>query len=112
MSAIPAKLESYIATRDRKMRAPISKTPLRDQFNELVARRKVEVGGRASCGSGIDPTWLFFTAWNEVIKKANTLGYEISATPEKHANGSPTRSGGFWNSNTYEIKAEPTGEQL
>jgi hypothetical protein len=95
------KLEKYIATRDKKMKMPTSSTPLLDQFKELEQRRRVEVGGRASCGSGVDPTWKFFTAWNEIVRKAQSLGYEISFEGVKHANGSPTRSGGFWNSNIY-----------
>jgi len=97
-------LEKYIATRDRKMKDPISNTPLRERFNELLARGKVEVGGRSSCGPRVDPTWTLFTAWNEVIKKANALGYRISVTPVKHGNKSPTMAGGFWYSNIYEFK--------
>jgi hypothetical protein len=103
MNNIPASLEKYIATRDRKQNNPISKTPLREQFLELLERGKVEVGGRSSCGSRVDPTWVFFTAWNEVVKKANLIGYSISVAPVKHANKSPTMAGGFWYSNLYEV---------
>lgn len=95
------KLDKYIATRDKKMKGHVSSTPLLDQFKELEKWGKVEVGGRASCGSSVDPTWKFFTAWNEIVLKAGTLGYEISVTRVKHDNGSPTRAGGFWNSNVY-----------
>lgn len=98
------KLEKYIATRDKRMKNPLSATPLREQFQELQLRGEVEVGGRASCGSGVDPTWLFFTAWNEIVSKAKSLGYDIDSTAVKHANGSPTRSGGFWNSNIYTLR--------
>lgn len=95
------KLEKYIATRDKKMKSSVSSTPLLDQFKELEKWQRVEVGGRASCGSGVDPTWKFFTAWNEIVVKAKMLGYEIAVTPVKHDNRSPTRAGGFWNSNIY-----------
>lgn len=97
------KLEKYIATRDRRMKDPISKTPIAELFGQLLKYGKVEVGGRASCGNTVDPTWLLFTAWNEVVRKAKSLGYEISEERVKHANGSPTRSGGFWNSNIYTL---------
>ena len=96
-------LEKYIATRDRKMKDPVSNSPLREQFIELLARGKVEVGGRSSCGPRVDPTWTFFTAWNEIIRKANALGYGITVTPVKHANKSPTMAGGFWHSNVYSL---------
>ena len=99
-------LEKYIATRDKRMKNPVTKTPLREQFDELLSRRSVEVGGRASCGGAVDPTWLFFTAWNEIVRKAQTLGYEISTESVKHANKSPTMAGGFWNSNIYTLKSE------
>lgn len=99
------KLESYIATRDRRMKNPISQTPLLDQFRELMERGKVEVGGRTSCGSSCDPTWAFFTAWNEIVKKAQSLGHAIDVVPVKHPNKSPTMAGGFWNSNIYTLTA-------
>lgn len=100
-----SKLQSYIATRDKRMKNPLTSTPLREQFDELVKRGEVEVGGRASCGGSVDPTWSFFTAWNEVMRKAATLGYQIEITPVKHANKSPTMAGGFWNSNIYKMKS-------
>lgn len=99
------KLEKYIATRDKRMKNPITSTPLRKQFDELLERGTVEVGGRASCGSKVDPTWLFFTAWNEIVRKAGSLGYAIEITPVKHANKSPTMAGGFWQSNIYKLIA-------
>src|SRR4051812_12163378 len=98
-----AKLESYIATRDKRMKNPITATPLRKQFDELLERGQVEVGGRASCGGSVDPTWLFFTAWNEIVRKAKALGYFIEIESVKHANNSPTMAGGFWNSNIYKL---------
>ena len=105
--SIPATLEKYIATRDKKQKNPISITPLREQFDELLSRGKVEVGGRSSCGSGVDPTWLLFTAWNEIVKKANTIGFLISVTSVKHGNKSPTMAVGYWYSNVYEVIEVP-----
>jgi len=101
------KLEKYIATRDKRMKNPVSSTPLREQFEELVKRGQVEVGGRASCGGAVDPTWAFFTAWNEIVRKGLSLGYEIEISPVKHANKSPTMAGGFWNSNIYKLNSAP-----
>jgi hypothetical protein len=100
-----AKLEKYIATRDKRMKSPITTTPLREQFEELAKRGEVEVGGRTSCGGPVDPTWLFFTAWNEIVRKAAALGYRIEVTPVRHANKSPTMAGGYWNSNIYRLTA-------
>lgn len=99
------KLKKYIETRDRRMKNPLSTTPLLRQFEELLRVKKVEVGGRASCGGGVDPTWLFFTAWNEIVRKAVSTGLEIAVEPVKHANKSPTMAGGFWNSNIYTLSA-------
>lgn len=99
------KLEKYIATRDRRMKSPFTTTPIQEQFDELVKRGTVEVGGRASCGSSVDPTWAFFCAWNEIVRKAVSLGYLIDVTPVKHANKSPTMAGGFWNSNIYTLRS-------
>ncbi|MDW3683056.1 hypothetical protein RA280_15125 [Cupriavidus sp. CV2] len=103
MSAIPSALEKYIATRDKRQKDVLSDTPLRDMFEELLLRKRIEVGGRSSCGGPVDPTWRLFTSWNEVIKKANSVGLAIQITPVKHGNKSPTMAGGFWYSNIYEI---------
>lgn len=103
------KLEKYIATRDRRMKNPLSATPLRREFDNLLTRGKLEVGGRASCGGSVDATWLFFGAWNEIVRKAETLGYQINVEPVKHANKSPTMAGGFWNSNIYTLIGHPEG---
>ena len=102
------KLEKYIATRDKRMNNPVTATPLLEKFNDLVKRGEVEVGGRASCGGATDPTWLFFTAWNEIVRKASDSNYSIEITPIKHANKSPTMAGGFWQSNIYKlVSVEP-----
>lgn len=99
---IPIALEKYIATRDRKQKSLVSQTPLKDTFNELLYR-SVEVGGRASCGCRPDQTWRFYTSWNEVVRKAISIGYMIEITPVKHVNKSPTLAGGFWESNIYTL---------
>lgn len=107
------KLKKYIETRDRRMKNPLSAAPLLRQFEELLRFRKVEVGGRASCGGAVDPTWLFFVAWNEIVRKAVSTGMEIAVEPVKHANKSPTMAGGFWNSNIYTLSgAEDDGADL
>lgn len=102
---IPAPLQSYIATRDRALAkdTPWSPTPLAAHFNELITRGVVKVGGRATCGSYTDPTWKAFRKWNEVVSKARKLGIAIDEQPIKHGNGSPTRSGGFWDEREYRL---------
>jgi hypothetical protein len=100
---IPEVLLNYIATRDKRLNDPVTQTRLLETFRELIAKGRVEVGGRAACGSKCDPTWKTFTAWNEVVRKAMKIGYEIKSAPVKHANKSPTMAGGFWESNIYEL---------
>lgn len=104
---ISPKLEDYIATRDRRIAKsqPWSPTPLLDAFRELLTRGSVKVGGRASCGGSVDPTWAIFTAWNEVVRKARSLGYAIAEQDIKHGNGWATVAGGFWNEREYVIVA-------
>jgi hypothetical protein len=107
-NSINPVLEKYIATRDKKIMASSSiefTPPLNDYFQELLTKGSVIVGGRASCGSGADPTWKKFTAWNEVVRKAQKLGYSITVKNRLQKNGSPTRSGGFWNENEYVLEA-------
>lgn len=108
---IPSSLERYIATRDKKLSEFwVSKTPLLELFKELLERGTVEVGGRSTCGTYTDPTWKLFTSWNEVIRKACKLGYEIEVEPVRHKNKSPTTCGGYWYSNIYRLgvqKNEP-----
>ena len=100
---IGPRLAAYIATRDKRcLKAGGWKAnALSEHFAELLRTGYVKVGGRASCGPRADPTWVEFTAWNEIVKKASTFGYAIEVTPIKHGNGSPTRSGGFWDENEY-----------
>lgn len=107
MAAIPDVLAKFIATRDRKQKHPVTATPLRETFEELLHRGRVEVGGRSSCGGATDPTWKMFTAWNEIVKKASALGFHINTHAVKHGNKSPTMAQGYWYSNIYELVKKP-----
>lgn len=101
------RLVSFIATRDKRIakKQPWSPTPLSDLFHELLARGSVKVGGRATCGASVDPTWVTFTAWGEVIGKARASGFQIEITPIKYGNGWATKAGGFWDENEYRLIA-------
>lgn len=102
---IHPKLESYIATRDRKISRfwPHERNFLRDRFIEMMQRGHIRVGGRSTCG-GSDPTMHAYRAWNEVIRKAQSLGYSITVTDcRQQGNAWATRGGGFWNESEYRI---------
>ena len=104
---IHPKLESYIATRDRKIAKfwPHEPNCLRNQFIEMMQRGTIRVGGRSTCG-GSDPTMHAYRAWNEVIRKARSLGYSITVTDcSQQGNAWATRGGGFWNESEYRIDA-------
>lgn len=103
------RLVAFIATRDKRIakKQPWSPTPLHDLFSELLARGSVTVGGRSSCGGSVDPTWVKFTAWVEVVRKARAAGFQIEEEPIKHGNGWATKAGGFWNENEYRLTATP-----
>lgn len=103
------RLQSYIATRDRRIEglAPWKRASLSECFAQLVSGRIVTVGGRASCGGRVDPTWVEFIAWNEIVRKAKSLGYGIEVTSIKHGNGWATKCGGFWNENDYRLTKAP-----
>lgn len=103
------KLQSYIETRDKKLsqKGHYRGDELAFTFELLLTRKEVNVGGRASCGSSKNISWDIFTAWNEIVRKAQKLGYEISVERIPQKNGSPTRSGGFWHENTYTLKSMP-----
>lgn len=98
-------LQRFIETRDRRVQATSglgwNKAAITEQFTKLMAGQVVRIGGRASCGGKVDPTWVEFTAWNEVIKKARASGITISDTPVKHGNGWATKCGGFWDERDY-----------
>lgn len=104
-----ARLTKFIATRDRRIakRQPWSPTPLAESFRQLMERGSVKVGGRASCGGAVDPTWVQLCAWKEVVSKARTFGYEITEEAIKHGNGWATKAGGFWEESEYRLGRSP-----
>jgi hypothetical protein len=104
---IDPRLVKYIATRDKRLAKdkPWSPTSLADTFSELMKSGAVKVGGRATCGTSVDSTWREFSMWNEVVRKARSLGYVITEEPIKHGNGWATKNGGFWNENEYRLIA-------
>lgn len=105
-AVVSEKLRSYIETRDRRCQKASgwSRTPIREHFDRLMRGDTVRVGGRASCGGKVDPSWIEFTAWNEVVRKARGLGIRIEATPVKHGNGWATKARGFWDENDYVLE--------
>lgn len=106
------KLASYIATRDRKIATfwPHAPNHLRDLFGELLTRGVVRVGGRSSCG-GSDHTMTALRLWNEVVRKAREIGYDIKETDSRgQRNAWATRGGGFWNESEYCLIDVPRGE--
>lgn len=112
-SAVPEQLRKFIETRDRRVMkasgwrdAAISET-----FRKLLVTGSVVVGGRSSCGGKVDPTWVEFTAWNEVVQKARALGFDISKAPIKHGNAWATKCGGFWDENEYTLARANGGQQ-
>jgi hypothetical protein len=102
------KLKSFIETRDRRIvqKSPWMTGPLSEAFGELLKDGSVRMGGRATCGSSVDPTWAMFCAWNEVVRKARTLGYRIAEENVKHGNGWATKAGGFWNERLYTLETQ------
>lgn len=108
---VAAKLQGYIETRDRRCAAASgwNRKPITEHFARLMRGETVRVGGRASCGSKVDPSWVEFTAWNEVVRKARDMGIQIKERPIKHGNGWATKARGFWNENDYALDA--TGAQ-
>lgn len=109
---VPPKLASYIATRDRKIAGfwPHAPNHLRELFDELLTCGVVRVGGRSSCG-GSDHTMTTLRLWNEVVRKARTLGYDIKDVDcGGQRNAWATRGGGFWNESEYRLIEVPRGE--
>lgn len=105
IDSIENSLLTYIATRDRQLEkvSVIYDSELFKTFEELLHYKFVIVGGRTSCGGRVDPTWVKFTKWNEIIAKAKKLGYQINIENIKQPNKSPTMAGGFWNENKYTL---------
>lgn len=105
---LPDKLRSFIETRDRKSAAAAGyrKAPHAENFVRLLAGDAIRVGGRASCGSRVDPSWVEFMAWNEIVRKAQKLGYRITIETIPQKNAWATKAGGFWHENSYQLAAE------
>jgi len=99
-------LLKYIETRDKQLvkAGHYAQTELLDTLIKLQKFGFVNVGGRASCGGKVDKTWLIFTKWNEIVKKANSIGMSILVEDVKQKNAYATISGGFWHENKYSIK--------
>jgi len=102
---LPEQLKKYIDTRDAMLvkKGHYENDLLINTFSELVVRKEINFGGRASCGGKTDLTWTAFMAWQEIVRKARKLGFEINVESIKQKNGSPTRSGGFWDENKYTL---------
>ncbi|QFR59584.1 hypothetical protein KEM14_gp23 [Xanthomonas virus phiXaf18] len=100
----PVGLVRFIATRDRRVAKYSWKdAAVTELWETLMQFGQVTVGGRASCGSKVDATWVTFTAWNEVVAKAAQMGITIFIEPIKQGNAWATKSGGFWEENRYSI---------
>jgi hypothetical protein len=107
------KLASFVATRDRRCAKASGwgNAPISEHFARLMRGETVRVGGRASCGPKVDPTWVELTAWREVVRKARSLGLSVDEIPVKHGNGWATKCGGFWDENDYRLTAAAIGDQ-
>ena len=102
---ITPSLAKFIAVRDKRIHklCPWKDDAISEKMTELITRGVIRVGGRATCGSSIDPTWKEYCAWNEVVAKANKSGFKIEVIGIKHGNSWATKSGGFWDENEYKI---------
>lgn len=78
-------------------------TQIKNDFNNLLLGKPVEVGYRVGCGRK-DKTHIVFEEWLKVIKSLKKDGFVINEQNVKHANKSPTMAKGFWNSIIYSIK--------
>jgi hypothetical protein len=101
------KLATYIATRDKRIakEQPWNRTELADAFAELCKGGAVKMGGRATCGTSVDPTWRVLVMWKEVVRKARSYGYVITEEPIKQGNSWATKAGGFWEESEYRLSA-------
>src|SRR5690606_5766317 len=105
-NVIHPKLEAYIATRDKRISKywPHDRTHIRNLFVQLLEKGAVTVGGRSICG-GSDPSMHAYRAWNEVVRKARALGYQITEEQVRGLGNSwATRGGGFWNETEYKLE--------
>lgn len=104
-NVIHPKLETYIATRDKRINKywPHKRTHIRDLFVQLLEKGAVTVGWRSTCG-GTDPTMHIYRAWDEVVRKARALGYQITEERVRGIGNSwATLSGGFWDEMEYKL---------
>lgn len=108
-SAVHPVLAKYIGTRDKRCHKASGWHPcaMTENFQSLLAHGELTVGGRATCGTKVDPSWVGFTAWKEIVRKAQSLGYVIEVEPIKHGNGWATKAGGFWDECKYTLKERP-----
>lgn len=104
-AAIPPSLLKYIATRDARVTkvAPWRKAPLLELFHRLLTHGAVTHGGRSTCGTSVDHTWTEFTAFGEIIRKAQKMGYAITVTRIKQSGSWATKAGGWWHENEYTL---------
>ena len=107
MQTLPLALQKYIATREKRLSDEPGPDVLMPVFKKLLSHGRIEVGGISTCGKYVDPSWRQFTAWNEIVTKAQKLGFKITVTRVQHKNKSPTTCGGWWESNIYEIEKTP-----
>jgi hypothetical protein len=97
---IPAELQSFIASRDKRLSKDRSwsQARLAETFAVLLDRGVVSLDGKVPFGSYIDPSWKVFMAWREVVKKARQFGYSIAEQDIKYA----TDNGG-WDEREYRL---------
>lgn len=81
-------------------------------FEKLTAGGIVRVGGRACCGGRVDPSWTLFIAWQEIVRKMQKLGIEVTVTPLKQANAWATKAGGFWDENDYQLSSAAQSQKV
>jgi hypothetical protein len=104
---IPPSLVRYIATRDK--RHPFTTSTLQMRFEELIRFGTVHIGGLCTAGRGnLHPSWTYYTSWNEIVRKAQRLGYEIEIVKDQHVPSKTTAmSGGYPQANYYHLKSVP-----
>jgi hypothetical protein len=108
MSKIVPQLQKYIATRDARYNKQYEwfGSDLLNAFTTLVEEGAVTFGGRASCGGKVDPSWVRFSMFNEIVAKAKRMGYGITVSSIKQKNRYASDSGGFWHENEYVFTGE------
>lgn len=100
------KLQKYAATRDAKVIAAYGwgrEPPITARLQKLLNGETVVVGGRATCGGKVDPTWTELVLWRQVICKARAIGVNVVEAPIKQGNAWATKCGGFWDEYEYRV---------